>query len=113
MNKIQEKLVSGGFCDERGVGFAASASLLPNGSWGLVLLCLKGNELDVYDVDTHTEPKRLLCSIPLKLAEGLKVKGSIIKKLVFKYKGFKYCFNNLIGLKAQLDVIERESRAEA
>ena len=110
MNKIQEKLVSGGWCDERGAGFAANAELLPNGTYGLVLLCVKGAELDIYDTDMNTRPGSLLYRIPLKATEGLKVKGLLIKTLKFRYNGFEYCFKNLIGLNAQLAVIEEESR---
>ena len=110
MNKIQEKLISGGYCDERGVGFAANAELLPNGSYGIVLLCLKGNELTIYDTDMQTNPGRVIIRIPLKEAEGLKVKGLLIKSLKFKYRGFEYCFKNLLGLNAQLEIIAGESR---
>ena len=110
MNKIAEKLISGGYCDDRGVGFCANAELLPNGSYGMVLLCLKGRELDIYDVDMHTNPGRLMYRIPMESVEDLKVRGLIFKSLKFKYNGFGYCFKNLLGLNAQLAAIEQESR---
>lgn len=109
MNKIQEKLISGGYCDERGACTCANVSLLPNGSYGYVLLCVKGGELDIYDVDMHTNPGRLLKRIPLSGVENLRVRGLFIKKLLFRYDGFDYSFGSLTGVGPTLDVIKAES----
>ena len=109
MNKIQKSLIEKGCCDERGAGFAANADLLPNGTWGLVLLCVKGNDLLVYETNARTEPGRLLSRIPLCAVEELSIHGLLIKKLSFTYKGFLYSFDNLIGLKKPLSVIEEEA----
>ena len=108
MNKVSEKLVARGVCDGRGVGFAANAECLPNGSYGMVLLCLNGNELDIYDTDMHTEPGRLMYRIPLAEAE-VAVKGLLIKTLRIKTERFEYVFKNLMGLNPLLDIIKQES----
>lgn len=108
MNKVSEKLISRGVCDERGVGFAANAECLPNGSYGLVLLGLKGNELSIYDTDMHTEPGRLMYRIPLSGTE-VTVKGLLIKTLRIKHDRFEYVFKNLMGLNPLLGIIKQES----
>ena len=53
MSKFQEKLIANGYCDNRGAGFCAKATYLRYAiGWeGLVALCVKGNNLDIYDVD--------------------------------------------------------------
>ncbi len=109
MNKLQQRYINEGLCDERGAAFCANAELLPNGSYGLVLLALKGGTLSVYDVDMHSNPGKLIRKIELHEVQELSIKGLIIKKLKFKYQGFEYVFNNLMGLKEPLEVIKRES----
>ena len=52
MSKIPEKWIAGGYCDERAAGFCATATKLPKGEYGMVALCVKGNKLSLYDVDS-------------------------------------------------------------
>lgn len=113
MDKSQMKYVEGGYCDERGAAFCGNAAMLPNGTWGMVLLAVNGGELTIRDVDAKSQPGRVLYRIPLSQTEGLRFKGFIIKTLVFKYNGFEYSFGSLIATKSMreaFDVILEESK---
>ncbi|MBR0464166.1 MAG: hypothetical protein IJJ23_07255, partial [Clostridia bacterium] len=52
--KFHKKMMDEGYCDDRGVVFCATATSLPNGEYGIVLLALHGDILSIYDVlDMH------------------------------------------------------------
>ena len=109
MNKFQQKQIDEGICDERGAVFCANAELLPNGSYGMVMLAVKGGVLSIYDVDMHSNAGKLIKSIELSQTQELSVKGLIVKKLKFKYQGFEYVFGNLLGVNGPLEVIKQEN----
>ena len=110
MNKVQEKWVNEGYCDTRGAGFCANATRLPDGSYGIVALCVKGNTLGIYDVDMKNNMKELLFKVQLNRIEQLKIRSNIFsQKLYFVYNGGEYSFTNFIGVKPALKVIEEES----
>lgn len=111
MNKFQQKQIDEGICDERGAVFCASAELLPNGSYGMVLLAVTGGVLSIYEVDMHSNAGKLIRRIELSQVSELSVKGLIVKKLKFKYQGFEYVFGNLLGVNGPLEVIKQESGA--
>lgn len=113
MSKFQDKLVADGYCDERGAGFRATAVPLPNGECGLMVLCVKGNKLNLYDVDMESNPKKLLYEIDLSDIEKLKIRSDIFRLLLnFEYKGSAYFFysvTNFFDVKPALKVIEEEA----
>ena len=111
MSKFQEKLIADGYCDERGAGFCATATQLPNGEFGMVALCVKGNTLGLYDVDMKSNLGRLLYKVELKSVENLKIKCSILSQVLkFTYQGSSFAFTNFLGVKPALKVIEEESK---
>ena len=110
MNKFQEKLVSGGYCDERGAGFCATAVALPGGEYGIVALCVKESRLYLYDIDMRNNMGELLYTADLKKIENLKIKTGILsQQLRFDYDGFTYKFTNFVGVKPAFKVIEEEA----
>lgn len=110
MSPFQEKLAAQGYCDERGAGFCATATKLPDGELGLVALCVKGNVLTVYDVDIRSNLGEMLYQVKLSEIEGLKIRCNIFSQVLrFNYLGDEYSFTNFLGVKPALAVIEAES----
>lgn len=111
MGKYQDKLISEGYCDDRGAGFCATATKLPRGEYGVVALCVNGSKLNLYAVDIKSNIGELLYEVDLKRIENLKIRTSILSQVLkFEYDGFYYSFTNFLGVKPLLEVIEEESR---
>ena len=110
MGKFQDKLISDGYCDNRGAGFCATATKLPRGEYGIVALCVQGNALNLYDVDIRNNIGVLLYEVELNKVENLKIRAGIFSQMLsFSYKGASYSFTNFIGVKPMLKVIEEEA----
>lgn len=110
MAKFQDKLIADGYCDNRGAGFCATATKLPNGEYGMVALCVNGSKLNLFDVDMRSNLGDLLYAVDLKQIENLKIKvGLFSQVLKFEYNGYTYSFNNFVGVKPALKVIEEEA----
>lgn len=113
MSKFQEKLIANGYCDNRGSGFCATATYLPFaiGREGLVALCVKGNNLDIYDVDIKSNIGELLYTVELSNVDKLKIKSNFFSQVLkFEYKYMRFSFTNFVGVKPALKVIEEESK---
>ena len=76
--KFAQKMISAGVCDERGAVFCATAVKLPDGSFGMCLLGVKGNELSIYDTDMKSSVGKLLYTIPLKQVTGLEITSGLL-----------------------------------
>ena len=110
MAKFQEKLITEGYCDNRGAGFCATATKLPNGEYGMVALCVNGSKLNLFDVDMRSNLADLLYEVDLKQIENLKIKAGIFSQVLkFEYNGYSYSFTNFVGVKPALKVIEEEA----
>ena len=108
-SKFQNKLIEEGYCDSRGAGFCATATQLPQ-AYGMVLLCVNGNMLNLYDVDMKSNAKALLYEVELCRISNLIIKtGLLSQKLQFEYEGFVYSFTNFVGVSPALKVIEEEA----
>jgi len=80
-----------GLVDERKLAGVANAKNLPNGEFGLCLMCLKNNSLDLYDTNFNQEIGELLYSIDLKKVTNLKTSVFIFNSYIkFTYEGFNY-----------------------
>lgn len=111
MTKFQEKLIAAGCCDSRGAGFCATATKLPRGEYGLVALCVKGNVLNIYDVDMKSNIGDLVYQVELSKIGNLKIRAMLLSQVLkFTYSGSEYSFTNFTGVKPALKVIEEESR---
>ena len=109
MSKFQDRLIVDGYCDNRGAGFCATATALPEGEYGMVALCVNGNCLNLYDVDMKSNLGELLYSVELKRIENLKIKTGLFSQVLrFDYNGALYSFTNFVGVKPALKVIEKE-----
>ena len=110
MSKFQDKLIADGYCDDRGAGFCATATKLPNGEYGMVALCVKGNTLSLYDVDMRSNLGQMLYTVELKQIENLKIRTGILSQVLkFEYNGAAYSFTNFVGVKPALKVIADEA----
>ncbi len=109
-----QKMMAAGVCDERGAVFCATATGLPNGDFGMVLLGVKGNTLVIHDTNMKSEVGALLYSIELKDVANLKI-VSFLAELIkgysfqFDYEGFNYQFKNCAQNKEALAVIAKEA----
>ena len=113
MSDFQKRLVREGHCDERGAAFCATATQLPGGDRGMVLLCVKGNILNIHDVDMRNNVKDLLYQVELKKVQNLKIRTPLfIEVLRFEYQGAVFSFKNFLKVRPALDVIEEESRKQ-
>ena len=111
MAKFQDKLITDGYCDNRGAGFCATATNLPNGEYGIVALCVKESKLNLFDVDMRSNLGELLYTVDLKQIEKLKIRTGFFSQLLqFEYNGSTYSFTNFLGVKPALKVIEEEAR---
>lgn len=98
MNRMQEKqeaylidLLIRGLVDNRKVAVVSNAKKLPNGEYGLCLLCLNGSELAIYDTDFHQNVGPRLYTIDLKQVSGFKSSSFIFNRFIkFTYQGFHY-----------------------
>ena len=110
MSKFQDKLIADGYCDNRGAGFCATATDLPDGEYGMVALCLNGNILNVYDVDKKSNIGTLLYEVELKRIANLKIKTGLFSQVLkFEYNGGAFSFTNFVGVKPALKAIEEEA----
>ena len=112
--KLIDKWLAQGFCDERRVGFCATSAGLPDGSFGMVAVTLKDENLLIYDVDgkmLNTMPTRLMRTIPLKAISSLEFSPNLFAEIFkgysfrFKYGSFLYEFKNCSQNKAMLAAI--------
>ena len=109
MANFQEKLIAEGYCDDRGAGFCATATKLPRGEYGMVALCVKGNKLNLYDVDMKSNIGELVYEVDLRQITGLKIKAGLFSQILkFEFAGDTYSFTNFVGVKPALKVIEEE-----
>lgn len=112
--KYALKMQEAGVCDERGAAFCATVTALPDGSFGMVLLGVKGNMLTIYDTDMKSTVGQVLYTISLAEVTDLQINSGILAELFkgfsfrFTYDGFTYKFKNCAQMKVQLEVIRSE-----
>ena len=92
-----EQLLADGLVDERKLAGVANAKHLPNGEFGLCLMCLKGNTLDIYDTDFQQNVGPLLYSVKLEKVTKLKISTFFFNCYIqFIYDGYKYRLENCL-----------------
>ncbi len=94
-NEKQERYLNNlllrGMVDTRRLTGIANAKKLPNGEFGLCLICLKDNVLYLYDTNFKQEIGELLYSIDLKKVTNLRTSSFVFHSyLKFTYEGFNY-----------------------
>lgn len=113
--QFAQRMVASGVCDERAAAFCATAVALPNGSYGMCLLGVRGNTLSIYDTDMKSTVGQKLYSISLKDVDSLIINHGFLAELLkgfsfcFNYKGFSYKFKNCFQQKQALSIIESET----
>lgn len=94
-NEKQEKFLNGllirGIVDVRKLAGVANAKKLPNGEFGLCLMCLKDSTLNLYDTNFKQEVGEILYSVDLKKVTNLKTSSFLFNSYIkFTYEGFDY-----------------------
>lgn len=117
--KFHKKMMDEGYCDDRGVVFCATATSLPNGEYGIVLLALHGDILSIYDVlDMHNTIGDRLYEIPLQKMDDFQMAASFLGEMTHGYAfRFTYCgvvcsFKNCFPMKQMIQTIA-DAAAEA
>lgn len=106
---LLEKVHAGNLCDERDAAFCATADVLPNGSFGIVLLALNGNRLHICDVDFQNNIGSVLYSVPMADVQDFKIGRSLVgNTLRFTWNNHPFRFKNMTGLKDLLEIIGSE-----
>lgn len=115
-DKFARKMLEAGVCDERGAVFCATAAALPDGSFGMVLVGVVGNELHLYDTDMRSSVGQRLYTIPLKDVTDLQITSGLLAEIFkgysfrFTYNDFVWKFKNCAQNKAQLAIIASECK---
>ena len=115
LKEKQEHFLKGlmirGMVDERKIAYAAGARNLPNGEFGLSLLCINRNLLSVYVLDIHQAVGKKLYEIPLNQISSLKASTFLLNSyLIFNYEGFRYRFVDFGGGKPLIETIRYEMK---
>lgn len=80
-----------GLVDNRKVAVVSNAKKLPNGEFGMCLLCLNGSALLIYDTDFRQNVGHKLYEIDLKQISGFKSSSFIFNPYIkFTYQNFGY-----------------------
>ena len=90
----------------------ATVKELPDGSFGMVLLGVKGNDLLIYDTNMKSEPLKLMHTIPLKGVTDFSttsLMGEILKGYTFRFTsdGFTYSFKRSVVVYFASKTMER------
>lgn len=90
-NRYLDDLLIKGIVDTRKLVGVMNAKKLPYGEFGLCLVCLKDNILNIYDTDFKQDPGALLYSVELKKVTNLKWSSFIFNSYIkFTYEGFNF-----------------------
>lgn len=102
--KYAQQMQDAGVCDARGAALCATVKELPDGSFGMVLLGVKGNDLLIYDTNMKSEPLKGVTDF-----STTSLMGEILKGYTFRFTsdGFTYSFKNC-RRQAFLDVLQQE-----
>lgn len=102
--KYAQQMQNAGVCDARGAALCATVKELPDGSFGMVLLGVKGNDLLIYDTNMKSEPLKGVTDF-----STTSLMGEILKGYTFRFTsdGFTYSFKNC-RRQAFLDVLQQE-----
>lgn len=114
MSKYEQTLTkakSENLIDERKVMVFSTAKTLPNGEYGLCLLCVNGNTLGIYDTDFNQNIGEMLYKITLSRISNIKNSSFIFNRyLKFEYEGCKYHLADFGDAKRFNEVILEESK---
>lgn len=100
-----QSLLDGGYIDERKAFTTSNIKCAPRGEFGAALLCVKGDELAIYDTDFHGNPGQFLYAI--RLSEITDVKLSTFPlhpTLKFTYHSFRWSF--MAGFAKKMPIVE-------
>lgn len=110
-------LVEKGYCDNRHIAFCATADMLPNGSYGMCVMTVKGHDLLISDMEgMKAIPTKLLYKIPLREVRDLQIVPNMFVEIFkgysfkFTYRDFQFVFKNCAQQKACLSVIQEEAQ---
>lgn len=103
------KLLLRGLVDHRKMAVVASAKKLPGGEYGLCLLCLNQNILNIYDTDFSQNVGELFYSIDLKNVSDFKSSSFVFNRyMIFVYNGFTYKLCDFGNAKNFLEAVKSE-----
>ena len=93
-------LILTGYVDERGAYTISNIKSAPNGEFGMAMLCVKGEELSIYDTDFSAKPGRLMYTIRLPEITDVRLSTfALHPTLKFTYQNFRWSFMAGFGKK--------------
>lgn len=106
--KYLDGLLIKGLVDIRKQAAFFSARKLPNGEFGLCLLCLKDNVLNIYDTDMKQNIGMLMYSVDLTKVTNYKASTFMLNSyLKFTYDGYDYKFVDCV-MKSFYETVKSE-----
>lgn len=107
-DKYLDGLLIKGLIDIRKQAAFFSARKLPNGEYGLTLLCLKDNILNIYDTDLKQNVGILMYSVDLTKVTNFKSSTFMLNSyLKFTYEGNDYKFVDCV-MKSFYEAVKSE-----
>lgn len=116
MSKLEETIAlakSQNMIDDRNALFFANAKKLPNGEFGLCLVCINGNTMGIYDTDFSQNIGEQIYKIELNGISNIKSSSFVFNRyLKFEYTGNKYYLADFGDAKRLIDVVMAESNTK-
>ena len=113
MSKLEQTLAkakSRNLVDDRNAMIFANAKTLPNGEFGLCLLCVNGNTLEVRGTDFSQNIGETLYRISLNRISNVKNSTFLFNRsLKFDYDGGRYHFCDYGDARRFMEVVLEES----
>ncbi len=105
------KLFDEGLTDARNMAVVANAKALPDGGFGLCLLCLKDHILCVYDTDFRQNVGPKICQFDLRGIADFKASSFVFNRYMkFTCDGFTYKFADFGNAKDFIAAVSSEMR---
>ena len=109
--ELLETLHAKNLIDERKMAVIANAKALPNGSFGLCILCLNGHILTAFDTDFSQNLGGKICEIDLHGVAAFKSSSFVFNRYIkFEYNSFVYKFADFGNAKAFIDALSAEMK---
>ena len=108
---LLDTLYSKNLVDERKMAVIANAKALPNGLFGLCILCLNGHTLTAFDTNFSQTLGGKICEIDLQEVSAFKASSFVFNRYIkFEYNSFAYKFVDFGNAKAFIDALCAEMK---
>ena len=111
LEELLETLQSKNLVDDRKMAVIANAKSLPDGSFGLCILCMNGHILSAFDTDFSQNLGSQICQIDLHEVTGFKSSSFVFNRYIkFEFNAFTYKFADFGNAKAFIDALTSDMK---